>query len=1239
MLPSIALSQESNDPESILGRLTDTENLFRFDRKSFVRGWNWGSDGRKLDSALRVNTNHMNLDDDFASKSIYRFSSEADWIFGVKSIANGDRLDAITQAQAIQFEPEFANYNPESDLYKRDFNSNVGSAFGFLSRNLSSADAQKLSNVLCLNKNNYPSERLILSNPWPDNELFYMPEFLADSKYDDKNGKVWYLSIKLKPLDAINSSADKNEAILKIKIPYTAKRKKNSAIDSLKGYIKFDKLPDASANSSAIETITDSYNRNRGLSRRMITDTSKYEITITRGMLMRAYPADTKADTSFITISARFITDGSDEKKPNHYYLQSEEHKIINNEIWRISNLGIEVKYCGKESIGIDWIRFETPQYRKLVRGELDKSIRDNLQSSIDKFRTSRGDLKIHRFLAIDEFWPSNWLSQRYYNKLVSGNLSGEIEQANIDVAKFYAVTGFKEYWGGNKSVEMSVNCSLPYLRRGDHYINGKDTLFNKYDSYGFQSGRRGWLHWNHARPNDTFSRDTLNSCYEFSVLRTPCFDYDNPRLYQALKTEDFWDLPWDDTKPVSYIQSTSPLVDIESRLYKEYYQQPAMLYNDRPWIANIWPQVEIEVIDDNQKDNLQFRRAPMTGEYLRYNYWNNIILGCKGFETYIGSTAYEVSSAGNNKLKGAGSIGLSGAYARNSKEFQDSLPTGDNLVYSRILGADYNSNSDILKINTPHSGSNFKSLSSLITGSQEALDSLGMNRDSIYLGTRSKRLEMMKVYKYIERLEQNKINNPSQYPEDLTDLRLLCWQGSGFHKTFSYDSKSNYNTVANYIVRDQIKTAKLWIPERMSDYIENATLTSNYVRKYENIDSSFYDVSILRRKEDSPVSANNIFYIGVQNRRTDPLIYDIENVDAAFMKFYSTAEFDDGCASSDQETSRYFRDYFWKRLGSRMIEIPLAGRFNIHNSGTSWAVRVKEPLATDQTFNNDINNKRWRDPEYSKNPNVIYVSGGTSDPVQMPKIKVQLLPGEGKLIRVEAYQISRSSIAMSSCPTEKELLLNMAFSKIEDGKISYDLTLENNTKSDFENLPIIIEDDSKEAIDYISAKDVDFADLGETDGLHDNKKVLIPAKVPAMSKVELGAIRISKENPMKMTYAPILNTNEKNICNSKHCPFINNSYRKESELEFNNRINGLHVKPNPANDKAEIEFSVNEAAIANIVVTDAMGNELITIKDYNTSKGINTTCLNLQKLSSGIYNVIVKTNAQTITSKFAVVK
>lgn len=499
-------AQDRTDPASILPILDYPASLYNFNQTEFVRGWNWGSESRKLDSALKMNTVHttpfiQNFTQNNQDK--YRFPNGTNWVLAGTPVADGDRFPAITQAQAMQYEPSIRNFDTTNN-YTLPSGDVSGSVFGFLYNNPIFNVNQNVTNNLVLRKqiltNNGIDSALVLSNPWPNGELFTMDEKITEDlvlgnetiKMNAMNGTKWYLSLRIKALNQI-SSTNLNDTVLKIRIPYQAKRlNNNSSVDIVNSYISFDSLPNPGNSASSVKSIMDSRTPATNLGyAKLLSNSSvkKREFAITRAMLKKIYPTDTNSD--YITVSASFTTDGV-----NDSLMQNSEGRDLPNfnQSHRITNMGIDVVYCGKEDVAIDWIRIETPQYQELVRGRYDALIASVLRNAIDTVHKYRPDQKIYRFCSMDEFWVSNWHSQRYFNKLVGGNLMGEL--GSCDANRFLLATDFKEFWGGNLSMPPKAETCMPYIYRTDKKVGNVQQDFPRENTLGLSNGVRGLTDW-----------------------------------------------------------------------------------------------------------------------------------------------------------------------------------------------------------------------------------------------------------------------------------------------------------------------------------------------------------------------------------------------------------------------------------------------------------------------------------------------------------------------------------------------------------------------------------------------------------------------------------------------------------------------------------------------------------------------------------------------------------------------
>ena len=79
-----------------------------------------------------------------------------------------------------------------------------------------------------------------------------------------------------------------------------------------------------------------------------------------------------------------------------------------------------------------------------------------------------------------------------------------------------------------------------------------------------------------------------------------------------------------------------------------------------------------------------------------------------------------------------------------------------------------------------------------------------------------------------------------------------------------------------------------------------------------------------------------------------------------------------------------------------------------------------------------------------------------------------------------------------------------------------------------------------------------------------------------------------------------------------------------------------LTIYPNPASEKATIEFNVLNHGEATIHITDLIGKNVSTQK-IRVTKGLNNAFINVSTLPSGTYIIKVISGKQTFTNKFIV--
>lgn len=89
---------------------------------------------------------------------------------------------------------------------------------------------------------------------------------------------------------------------------------------------------------------------------------------------------------------------------------------------------------------------------------------------------------------------------------------------------------------------------------------------------------------------------------------------------------------------------------------------------------------------------------------------------------------------------------------------------------------------------------------------------------------------------------------------------------------------------------------------------------------------------------------------------------------------------------------------------------------------------------------------------------------------------------------------------------------------------------------------------------------------------------------------------------------------------------------------ELNNDMN-LKIFPNPATDRANLQFTLNKPGTVNIKIYDLPGNCVRTIEPANYPAGLNTASLDVSSLKQGFYFVEVSINGHSNTHKVAVTK
>jgi len=273
-------------------------------------------------------------------------------------------------------------------------------------------------------------------------------------------------------------------------------------------------------------------------------------------------------------------------------------------------------------------------------------------------------------------------------------------------------------------------------------------------------------------------------------------------------------------------------------------------------------------------------------------------------------------------------------------------------------------------------------------------LDHFGNGGKRIYIGLKSTRAELFKINKWITAVN-----------DELMDLRLQSWHGKGFKEWGEWNPYNAFQAWSNSPIKriinvDSIRTRKLFQADNESYH--------DYDPDFESRDSSFFDITLLQDRRDSPRDLYNrkkSVYIGIQNRRTDPLIYRDSNfiqlgqgsppppISRDFrgeIMFFSSAEMDSNVRFGGKDlwglmqNGEWWQTQWWRRFGVRELKMPIT--IPVYGNGTYL---IAEELGLEKL---DTLGWWYADSLYHKIDTVL--SNGDD-------LLAKLLPGQGKIIKM----------------------------------------------------------------------------------------------------------------------------------------------------------------------------------------------------------------------------------------------
>lgn len=418
LLVAINLSAQDSEPSPLhFSYIANGQNYTNqalnkehFQQNNFIISTQWEGHSRML-QALKFNMNHGKRPrNDWSSNSdrVSSFPNIADSGYTMKYIWSGDQHECRGfQYRTTLFIPK---HRQGEFIYQAA--DSTRSVFGF---SYIRDSAQVINNPnstiykLYTDSTDY-IDSVVLGNTWI-NDKFYVFGDPGLQEYDHTTGGTrWIFSINLRRLN-INESANDDDVVLSIKLPYVRKVNATTFVD---GLINFSYPPKTTLD----DTIRLKYLEDRGFAMKM-TDLPVMGNTIY--ILNSMLPDSTffaNTGRQDITINAEFICHSPDTNNP--------QLKRKNDEVG-IQHIDIEVTYHGNRDVGINYCRIATPAGYDFVTGKSDSLIQAFYQAHIDSLQSH--NYEIFGFYGRDEFPEHYYMEQRYKTKLF--NLpSRQLEQS-----------------------------------------------------------------------------------------------------------------------------------------------------------------------------------------------------------------------------------------------------------------------------------------------------------------------------------------------------------------------------------------------------------------------------------------------------------------------------------------------------------------------------------------------------------------------------------------------------------------------------------------------------------------------------------------------------------------------------------------------------------------------------------------------------------------------------------------
>jgi len=962
--------KEPNPWEFIWGHSSTAREfvLDSFQQKSFLTGFQW-SGSVNMNNALRNNAKSGS----HYTPSAGGLDSNINLIIQPKWRDANFYPPGYYHAVMMQYEPTLPfNGSNEGQILRPDDISDP--IFGFQNRKGTILEDPLDDNYsrLILYKDSIYVDSTVLSDLWPQPHFKTMDwvSFNQPGETDKYLGRKWYLTINLKRLNPNIDTLKNDDVVLKLKMPY-------KRWDGNTGNISFAKIP--INHQDSVEKLhflhPDSTSLYQFIDSRGWAQQMEVDITETIEITKRMLPIYSDSSES-ITISSEFHTNG----EPLSNYEFSKE-----NENTKIEEIDIEVEYMGGVDIAIDWIRVEEAHAHILMRGEIDiippttEPIPDDrgfkqfymhdkelvdlgdtivstladvgdiyymIQSSLSALKTKTNnwqDASLFRLYYQDTEDPSFywWGALRYVNKITNGMYMTSDGPSYPELYYYYTETPNRYF--GMKITQNEMFLANPFMRLVTGHTEPSWRRLGY--KYGFAAEQ---------------IEDTLTSVHETFLDNFTVNN--NPGIYSSLRdsTIDRW---------LYYLSKANSVQSEWEQTKYHFFYNPEhynYIYHNKPWYVNLFVGANFSkstvapgIVSNPSNHAVRAGNiASKTSEVIRLLYNTNLIYGCKGIffdrEEKVG-------------LYSNGFLGIGNADTNVTFDPTDYYT----LIENDTIGADF-----------PNGAGDIYHLADFINKDTiSKVNQIDPNR--VYIGTKSARLELKKQHDWIS---HNNI--------ELMDLRLQATFSSGYRDLENWNpyqfGRWNSNPLRRIVNLEGTKTRKLFEPKH--------TLQHNIMPDYEDVDSAFFDITLLQHKNntaDDLYKNKSAIYLGVQNRRTDPLIF-IDSIEVGTLDtlrelmFFSTSEFDDRVRYGGVDLwgvnhdSTWWQSQWWKRLGIREINLPL--EITPYGNGTYI---LAEELGLDS-----LDSLGWRYDEkyYHKVDTILNYDDS---------LKVKLLPGQGKIIKM----------------------------------------------------------------------------------------------------------------------------------------------------------------------------------------------------------------------------------------------